>query len=51
MKWNYAVAACLTVLVISVFNGYRIPVLLSGIALLAVTKYAGSNIVARLIRK
>jgi hypothetical protein len=51
MKWNYAVAACLTILVISVFTGYRIPAVLSGIALLAVTKLAGFAIVARMITR
>jgi hypothetical protein len=51
MKWNYAVAACMTVLMISVFTGYRIPAVFSGIALLAVTKLAGFKIVARLKRR
>jgi hypothetical protein len=51
MKWNYAVAACMTVLVISVFTGYRIPAVCSGIALLAATKLAGFKIVARMKRR
>jgi hypothetical protein len=51
MKWNYAVAACMTILVISVFTGYRIPAVFSGIALLAVTKLAGFKIVTRMKRR
>ena len=51
MKWNYAVTACMTILVISIFNGYRIPAVFSGIALLAVTKLAGFKIVARMKRR
>jgi hypothetical protein len=51
MKWNYAVAACITVLAISVFTGYRIPAVFSGIALLAITKLAGFKIVARMITR
>jgi len=51
MKWNYAVAACMTVLVLSVFSGYRFPAVFSGIALLAITKFAGVKIVARMKRR
>jgi Na+/H+-translocating membrane pyrophosphatase len=45
------VAACMTILVISVFTGYRIPAIFSGIALLAVTKLAGFKIVAHMKRR
>ncbi len=47
MKWNYIVALCIAVLVYSVFKGYRVPSVFSGIALLAMTKFAGAKIVAR----
>jgi len=51
MKWNYAFAVCLSILAISVFAGYRIPSVLSGIALLAITKTAAVKIVARMKKR
>ncbi|HLQ78168.1 MAG TPA: hypothetical protein VK210_12480 [Terriglobia bacterium] len=51
MMWNCLLAACLIILVISVFNGYSIPAVFSGIALAALIKIAGIKIVARMKRK
>jgi len=51
MKWNFAVAGCLAVLAVSVFNGYRTPAVLSGIAMVALAKFAGIRILAWMKRK
>jgi hypothetical protein len=47
MTWNYIVAACLGVLVFSVFNGYVVPAVFSGIGLLALIKVSAFKMVDR----
>jgi hypothetical protein len=51
MKWNFLVALCIAALLVSVFNGYTVPGVVSGIALLAMTKVAGVKIVARMKKR
>lgn len=48
MKWNIVVASCLVVLAVSVFNGYRAPAVISGIAVMALSKFAAIKILARM---
>jgi len=51
MKWNFVVAGCLAVLVTSIFKGYRAPAVLSGIAVLALSKFAAVKLLAWMRRK
>jgi hypothetical protein len=51
MTWNYALAACITVLAFSVFNGYTVPTVISGIALAALIKLGAFKIVSRMKSK
>jgi hypothetical protein len=46
MKWNFVVAGCIAVLVASIFYGYRAPAVFSGIALLALSKFAAFKLLA-----
>jgi hypothetical protein len=51
MKWNFLVAGCISVLAVSIFNGYRSPAVVSGIAILALSKFAGLKLLNRIKRK